>query len=208
MVAILDLDGTLLNSKKRHISLLKNLLSDRGLNISVENFVDYKSAGLNTKSYLEHIGLPVEEAASISKDWVFHIEDDEYLALDTWYEDAASFLKLLKREGYVTVIVTARKRDDKVKSFVSNGLNLIDDIIVVKNGAEKESEIRKKYSIDSGKDILVGDTEIDYECAIKLDVYSFMLNRGFRSKKFWDDKKITSYSDLNEVWRKISENNY
>ena len=62
--AFVDLDGTLINSKARHISVLQKVLDLFSLEkFSVEKFVQYKSNGFSTKNYLSN-ELQIDDALS------------------------------------------------------------------------------------------------------------------------------------------------
>ena len=51
-------------------------------------------------------------------------------------------------------------------------------------------------SFDAGETIVVGDTEMDHDAAMHNGMPYYILNRGFRSKEFWDKKNVASYDDL------------
>ena len=203
--AFLDLDGTLLDSKLRHKRVLEDIfyvctgISD----IDVADFVDYKADGNNTKKYLmDKFLLPEGDADILSKGWTEHIEDLDYLAGDNWYFDSMLFVKCLKESDYCNIIVTARQNEEAVIKFLEESLlaPYIDNIYVADPMNAATSKIDIINNIGIGKEsIYVGDTEADYKCAKELGIKPYILNRGFRSKNFFDSKGIDSVSSLLDV---------
>lgn len=63
----------------------------------------------------------------------------------------------------------------------------MDEITVVSPIHAKEN--KEKYILQNLGDINidVGDTEADYINDVRIK--NFLLNRGFRSKEYWEDKK-------------------
>ena len=60
----------------------------------------------------------------------------------------------------------------------------------------------KEYKIKhpNEKIIIIGDTEVEYETALKNNIGYYILNRGFRSKEFLKQKlEIHTYKNLKEV---------
>jgi phosphoglycolate phosphatase-like HAD superfamily hydrolase len=199
----LDLDGTILDSRTRHIVVLENILKEYGIaNHDISDFVKYKASGNRTVDYLTQvIGLHDNVAEVLAKLWGEKIEQEEYLKLDVLYADAIPFLNNIKQRGYKIIIISARKNKKYVigKIKMSSINELVDDIVIV----SPYNAIVEKYNVISGgkteKSFIVGDTEVDYEAGKRADINTLMLNRGFRNKKYWDDRHIKSYCDLYKV---------
>lgn len=207
--AFVDLDGTLIDSRNRHISVLQEILEEfHIMDKSVDNFVQYKSEGVSTKNYLEN-ELQIEPAIAeeISLRWMESIELDRVIDKDIWYEDVTDFLTFLKKSKYWVVVVSARKNRNGILKFIekSKYVNLLDEIIIVSPVNAKEN--KKKYILRNLADanIVIGDSEADY--VEDIHIRNFLLNRGFRSENYWKKRKIMSYNSLYEIIFEIMQEN-
>lgn len=203
--AFVDLDGTLINSKTRHISVLQKVLDEFHMkNVSVENFVQYKADGFSTKDYLINV-LQIEPELSekIALRWIELIELNEEIAKDVWYEDALDLLKFLQKSEYWIIAVSARNNKNGVLKFIKHSLVdvFFDEIIIVSPANAKKN--KEKYILQHLGDIniVIGDTETDYIEDARVE--SLMLNRGFRSKEYWKERSIKSYDSLLKIIFKI-----
>lgn len=206
--AFIDLDGTLIDSKTRHMTVLQKVLDEFCIkDVSVYNFVQYKTDGFSTKNYLEsELQIEPVTAEKISFRWGELIESDEVIAKDIWYEDTLEFLTFLKKSEYWVSIVSARKNRNGLYKFIekSPAIDFLDEIIVVSPIAAKDN--KEKYILQNLGDIniVVGDTEADYVDDER--IRNFLLNRGFRNKKFWKEKNIKSYDSLLQIIFEIEKN--
>lgn len=70
------------------------------------------------------------------------------------------------------------------------------------------STLKQEYLDENAKVydriVIVGDTEVDYNAAVNSGNEFYVLNSGFRSKLFWDNKNITSYNRLDEILEMIN----
>lgn len=204
----IDLDGTLLNSAKRHVVVLGVSLEYHHHAIGcLEDYLPYKREGNSTRQYLmDKRKIETNIAEHINRWWIKHIEDDEYLLYDLWYDDVFSFLKYIKNVGYRTFLITARRRENPVFDLLDNSTikNLIDEIAIVNPNKAYYEKNRVISSIVTNRDILIGDTEIDYRLALGSNIVPYMLNRGFRSINFWNKYEIRSYDSLYQIMEIIN----
>ena len=201
--AFLDLDGTLLDSHQRHIVVLENALKECNIyDCNLSNYMAYKANGNRTIDFLKkELKLNDNISEKVDEIWKYTIEEEKYLEIDALYGDAISFLNLIKEKGYKTVIVSARKnRDYVIKRIKKSEINyLIDDIIIVSPLNAINEKLAVLMQNKDENSICIGDTEIDYEAGKKAEIRTFILNRGFRSKEYWDKKNIRSYCHLFEI---------
>jgi len=195
---VFDFDGTLLNSKKRHQNVLHDAICAFGnsmTNSVLDDFVEYKANGYSTKDYLlNKLMFSLQDANKITEYWKCYIENDEYLVYDTLYDDSISTLDLLFK-NYDLVLLSARQNKNMLYQQIINfGINIyFENIIVVDpfNAIyEKTNFIKDKTNII----LYIGDTEVDYKAAGQIPFYA--LNRGFRNKKFWGLRGISSFNNL------------
>lgn len=205
MIYIFDLDGTLIDSKQRHQHVLDDVLCRQNINASSNiriNYLNFKAAGHSTYDYLLHVlQLDDEIAKNINKMWVQSIENEEYLADDSLYHDTLPTLQSLSDSQHQIIFLTARKNKRGLLQELENlQIDKYAQAIYVVSPLNAEAE---KLNIISNLGnnlsvIIVGDTEIEYKIANKLGVRYIILNRGFRSKGYWDELHVPSYSSLIE----------
>ena len=203
MIYFFDLDGTLIDSRERHYLLMKKLLIESDIKIPSQfdcEFMKYKADGYSGKMYLKNImGLKNEQAEKLQNLWIRQIENEEWLRYDKLYNDSKKTLeKLHEKDVY---FLTSRTNEQGLQNQIKK-LELdkyVKKCIVVnpKDSKYTKTTILKEYIIKHKDNcMMVGDTEIDYNAAVENNVQYYILNRGFRSKKFWDDMGILSYSDF------------
>jgi len=205
---IFDLDGTLLNSRKRHEVVLGDSISQYGMlpPKSISDYVEKKREGINTYCYLkEYLNYNDELAKRISEIWTQNIEQEHYLVLDKLYKDSIPCLETL-RNSYDLILVSARKNQNGLFEQLQK-LNIehyFYEVICVSpvNAKEKKIEAIEKYKMQVC--LVVGDTEVDYACAKYYFLPVYILNRGFRSQYYWDKKGVNSFYDLTSLINKFN----
>lgn len=169
-----------------------------------EEFMIYKADGNSGKKYLNKVlGIEDSLALSIMMKWGAEIETERMLAFDKVYEDAVPFLKSIKNKKNKVIFLTARQKENLIRDELKKLglLKLCDKLIVVSpaNAKKEKKEVVKKF-VSSGKTVVViGDTENEFELAKELELSAFILNRGFRSKAYWDKREVKSYGSLAEI---------
>lgn len=196
MTYVFDLDGTLINSKKRHWYLMKKILISQNFMVDItfsDGYLKYKQDGFSGESYLiNKMNIDLTLAKEIQSEWVQHIEDEALLQTDCLYDDA--LITLNKIKGDILLCTIRSNKKGLLRELKCLGLDMYP--LKVISIAEKKSEIIKKINDEC---IMIGDTEIDYQAAIEAGCSYYILNRGFRSKKYWDSRNVPSYSDLSEL---------
>jgi len=204
---VLDLDGTLLDSRRRHVIVLSDCVNEINYIKSTYNdfddFVSYKSEGNTGLSYLQNKGIP--NAKEIFALWIEKIEEKKYLEADILYPNVCESLELLKRH-YNLFLLTARTNKVNVIWQLSQ-LNIdtfFTEIFVVSNIGNVSGN---KYAAIKSLQIsyVVGDMEVDYDLAKRVDSIFLPLNCGFRSATFWQQRGEKSYGNIYEVLPKITK---
>lgn len=205
---ILDIDGTLVNSKARHYLLMGEILKKRGIELNAEEFMEYKFNGGSGLSYLtDKLGLSEHDAKAVNDEWVANIESKEYLLFDRRYTDTIHFINtIIKNEDELVYLTARHMRKNTLNSLQLLGLSpYTEGVIIVEPANAKES---KKNAIGmlakkGMKPIIVGDMETEYEIGKELGIDTYILNRGFRSKEFLDAKGIESYDGLEAIEKAV-----
>lgn len=201
MKYIFDLDGTLIDSSERHKFVFRDVMSQYKIPVSqkvLDEYLEYKLLGRSTKQYLsEMLKISPNDAQTISEKWVSLIEDSVYLQLDNVYDDVFPLLKSLPKNDII--FLTARRNKDGLQDeLIRLNLSKYTDRTYVVSPMNTKLEKRSIIQDISLEDdvLIVGDTEVEYDISADLNLKCFILNRGFRSKKYWDGLGINSYESL------------
>jgi len=196
---VIDLDGTLLDSSRRHIVLLREILKSQKIKLNIKDYLSYKRTGRSTKDYLVSKGLNINTTNEICKKWVKNIENIKLLKLDKLYKDSKEFLEKYYRK-YNLILITGRSNKKNTKAQISE-LNInkffkkIEIIKPTKDISEKKTKLTQKYKCFA----IIGDTETEKNVSDNLKIKFYPISRGFRSKEYWSDLNIIPYSSLKEI---------
>lgn len=167
-----DLDGVILNYKKRYYQTYKDILDDLNLPcLSLEELIELRrKTGLTQKELLNKHIIPLDfpERKRIIQEFCIKrtklLEEEEYLKYDEYYDGALDFLRDLKKEEYPLGLITARKNKKTFLKQISDNIELFDFVRLErrKNLALEEFKniFRKKenyFFTDSHQDIIYGN---------------------------------------------------
>lgn len=209
MLIFCDLDGTLIDSSRRHLVLLNDLLAGYGLAPADESYLEAKREGLSTRGWLLRRGAGSPEILdAVCEAWTERIETEPYLRLDAWIEPRCRKIGELRRAGCRIVVVTARKNRDWIRSSVRARFPFLEeeDIQIVSPAAaaaEKRETVRRVSEGRPG--ILIGDTEADLAACEGTGVVPYLLNTGFRSEAFWNRRGVRSHASLDALGGLLAE---
>lgn len=194
-----DLDGTLLDSRKRHEIVMKEVLKNHSVELDVSDLVSFKSYGNNNIEWLLSKNVSENEAKEINKEWISLIENEEYLKNDVLYPDVIKVLKNLSKENDL-FLITARNNKANVVSQIRNlGIaQYFKNIYVVSSSfgtaALKSEKLRENFI-----NIFIGDTESDYEAALIADCKFEAVSYGFRNKVYWEKRNINCIEKIESI---------
>lgn len=198
---VFDLDGTLIDSTKRHYLLMARLLKEAEQRIThdfVQGYMSYKAAGNSGYQYLERIlHIPSDLACTIQQKWIDEIESKYWLNYDKLYADAIPILDFLKEHNKRIIFLTMRKNEAFLHEELRMlGINIYPDEVIVLTpcGQIHKGDVLKKSN--EVIDFVIGDTETDYDAAVQVRAKSYILHRGFRNRDFWKRRKVISYDSL------------
>lgn len=205
MNIIFDLDGTLIDSFHRHYVVLYNALkyfdvSDIGW-LDEQVFRFCKRNGKSTELYLRgHSGLEDSDIESLIDYWKSHIEDIEILKYDCLFGDTWECLDILKN-NHDLFFLSSRSIPENLEAEMRwLGIDkFVKESYIVSPPQATEKKYDRLKNFDRRDAIFVGDTEMDYDAANKSGIPFVALNRGFRSRAYWDSIKVKSYSNLRSV---------
>ena len=98
------------------------------------------------------------------------------------------------------VYVSARRNKQGVVEWLKDRKidRFAEDIFIVDSINATKEKLKVLLPRIKQDDCLVGDTEVEWETGKKLGIETIILNRGFRSKSFWNDKQVHSYESILE----------
>jgi phosphoglycolate phosphatase-like HAD superfamily hydrolase len=196
----LDLDGTLLDSRLRHVATLRRVVESLALPLTEHDAHAYfrlKCDGATGIEALRRLDIP--RAEEINGQWISLIESDEMLALDRLYPDTLTALRQRHARGDNFILVTGRQKPAMARRQIASlGLEeFLREIIVVdpRDRSQTKARATSSYALDA----VVGDTEIDFQWAEELGVPFHASGFGFRSQAYWRGRQVTSHASLSAI---------
>jgi phosphoglycolate phosphatase-like HAD superfamily hydrolase len=194
----LDLDGTLIDARRRQLSVLMKVLAELDLPPVVPDlFWERKRGGATTAEALVALGVDDGEVGAVASRWVEQIEDEEELLADRFLPGVEDTLATLADRGAHPTVVTARAHPDRaVHQFASLGLDAwCNGPRVVEAGAEAAAQ-KARILRDLKAAAYVGDTESDAKAASLAGVQFAAVSTGQRSPTFLGSLGIDPYTAL------------
>lgn len=195
----IDLDGTLLDSSKRHIILLRKILKSQKIKLNVNDYLSFKRMGRSTKDYLLNKGIDKKIINKIFNKWVSNIENIELLKLDILYKDSKIFLEKYYKK-YNLILITGRSNIKNTKKQLENFdiskfFKEIEIIYPTKDISKIKTYLTQKHECFA----IIGDTEIEKNVSDNLKIKFYPMNRGFRSKKYWVNNNLKSFNSFEKI---------
>jgi phosphoglycolate phosphatase-like HAD superfamily hydrolase len=205
MLIGLDLDGTLIDSRLRHVAALLQAAEACSVLLSeneAQTHFRLKREGSSGIQALRQLGIPLAE--NIIRRWVEIIESEEMVGLDRLYSDTLQALKLQRDRQDTFVLVTGRQNQALARRQIAKlGLEeFFCGIIVVdpRDCCQTKAAVTRPYDLST----IVGDTELDLQWAADLGSRFYASSYGFRSESYWHRRQVTSYASLSEIFDAIN----
>ena len=180
-----DLDGTLLDSRQRHVDVLEEVLKQECIRIDISDYMDYKTEGHSTKDFLLLKGIDKETSERINKKWIELIEEERFLASDNLYPGTLKMLSDLSFDSSLYIITARNNRDNAYKQIKDLGIQQYFEGVYVVESSKNTSQIKADVMKKKGINVFYGDTESDYEAASVAGCDFKAVTGGFRSDSFW-----------------------
>ena len=194
-----DLDGTLLDSRKRHEIVMADILKKYEINLDASTLVAFKSEGKNNIDWLLFNGVDLDKAHEINTEWISLIEKEEYLKNDVLYPDVLEVLKKLSKENDLYLVTARNNKEGCLKQIKNLGIEQYFTEIEIVNSCKETSQLKAVVLQKHQIDCFIGDTESDYKATEIADCDFKAVDYGFRSKQFWDKENIDAISDLKRI---------
>lgn len=183
----LDLDGPILEGKKRHYQCYKDIVELCGGNVlDIDIYWDMKRSMI-TRDILLNKSNFQGTYEIFFQEWMKNIEDEKYLVLDVLKPQVVEVLNSWKEFTSNIVLVTMRQNRNFLIQQLKNlkVYDLLDEIIdCPPQRKNTKYEALKNKEFNSA--IFIGDTEEDTKTAKMLNIKSIGITNGLRKKEFLD----------------------
>jgi phosphoglycolate phosphatase-like HAD superfamily hydrolase len=193
----LDLDGTLIDTKARHMTALRQAAEALGVSLTPAFpavYYEQKRSGASGKEVL--LQNQIAKAEEIAAAWVRIIEEESLLALDSPFPLVFEKMRELISEDIELFICTARQHSDRVICQIGQlgFAPLIKQVFVAKprdksSPGDTKSQLTRQLHLQA----VIGDSEVDLEWAAKLGAKFIAVDCGLRSQDFWTARDMTPH---------------
>lgn len=183
MNIILDLDGTLIDSKLRLYRLFQDLVPNSSL--SYEQYWAFKQNKISNEALLStHLGYGEDEITGFRAQWMALIESPSYLSLDSNFAGIETALVGLQQVANLYVCTARQLRQPALDQLASlNLLKFFKQVLVTEQKYTKQSLIASNVADLSSKDWIVGDTGKDIQVGKLLNMNICAVLSGFMSQE-------------------------
>ena len=181
MNVFFDLDGTLLNSKKRLYLLFKELVPKS--NLTFEKYWKLKRNKINHKSILiDNYNYSEDDYINFEKNFFEKIELIDYLKHDTLVNGVYETLETLSMKDKLYIITMRQNKDNLYSQLKQFSITkYFTDILISEKKYNKTELIRMVQFQNS--DFIIGDTDYDILTGTNLGIQTIAVCYGFLNKK-------------------------
>lgn len=185
MTYFIDLDGTLIDSRRRVFELFTRLTGDV---LTFDQYWEIKREGKSNHDILQQQSR-AELFPDFKEKWFNMIECPELLIIDSVIPNTLEALARIQEQGNEIVLVTSRQSVDLTKWQLSELklASFFSDFIITEHKRAKSEALkdwlnRSAHAAKGG--YLIGDTEEDFHAGINNNLCTVGVLTGFRSATF------------------------
>jgi phosphoglycolate phosphatase len=177
-----DLDGTLIDARKRLYDLFQYLVPESDL--TIENYWILKRNKTNhQKILMDRFGYSEERFTTFEREWLDLIETKEYLEKDTVFDGISETLKRLKPYNRLHLVSARQSIVMANRQLEILGLSVFfDDVLITEHKFLKEELILNHFKVGMN-DFIIGDTGHDIITGKNLGIKTIAVTYGFLSKE-------------------------
>ena len=181
MIIIFDLDGTIIDSRKRVYFLFKKIVNT---NLDFNSYWLLKRQKISNQQILvEYNQYSKFDIEKFNLNWMNMIESDEMLALDKMHYGVDDLIKNLSVNNDL-YLCTSRQNKNKVLSQIKNfKLNYFKKILVTEQKNSKIDLLRTYLPKNYDKGWIIGDTDYDIKVGKKLNFFTCAVLNGFHNEE-------------------------
>lgn len=188
-IIFFDLDGTLIDPKKRYHHIHKDICKKINIKpLSCDDYWELKRNKTPENEILIKCGAKDVNFEEILKIRSEMLEDEQYLLYDTLHEGVVNFLEILSKD-YILVLVTYRKKRNELQEQLKVlGIDSFFDKVLSMAPTTQPKYMGKVNLIENNygntiSGIFFGDTEIDILAGKYLNLITVACLNGIRSNK-------------------------
>ena len=185
MKIFLDLDGTILDVSRRYYRIYSEVLKGLGGEpVGMEAYWEMKKERVPEDKIA---GLKDEAFARYSSERTAKMESAEYLALDTLLDGACDTIRGLSERHELFIVTMRKKRGLLICQLMD--LGVYGSFTGVFNAGDSADPLGAKasamrsFNAVAGRDIMVGDTELDIRAGKASGLRSCAVLTGIRSER-------------------------
>ncbi len=185
-----DLDGTLVDVRKRNYAAYADTMRELGLTpLAEQTYWDARRDGASNADLVGDVGAECQRR--FKEKWLKRVESPSYVRLDTLIPGARATLAEL-RESYELVLVTMRQgRESLLEQLDELSLRKFFSAVYSRDGSDeptsKSNLIRLFDDGERDDAAVIGDSEADVEAARDLGIESVCVSSGVRSRHYLDE---------------------
>ncbi len=199
-----DFDGTLCDSAATIVRLMKQACRECALDEPDEKVIRGNIGYGVSHAALSYTAGDADKAALLA-DCYRRLSREEYLSgnppLDPLFDGVGDMLRALRREQYLSAVITNKGRAGLNSLLGRHGLDrLMDysvtaDDCVVKPAPDMAHLAMRRFGVEPAGCLLVGDTEIDAGCAANAGIGFIGVGWGYHSPQLLREKGALAILD-------------
>lgn len=201
-----DLDGTLIDARRRQVEVTASLLAAHGAApLHRARFWRLKRTGATTDSALTRLGYDALVAGAVAAAWPEQMESDAWLAGDRALPGVRRVLARLRAEDRAIAVLTARRRAAGAqRSLEAAELStLVDELTVVAPAQASSAKARQLRAL--GAAWFIGDTDSDGAAARGAGVAFAAVSTGQRSPGYLRQRGYAPLVSLHGAVRALNQ---
>ena len=187
-IFFIDLDGTVIDSKKRVYDLFIDLTR---LEISFDAYWDIKKRNQTNHFIIQRFNVDSEKQfPDFNRKWFELIETKEYLLKDTLVENTIESLQILSKKGKLVLITNRQYSENVNRQLEEFGIrSFFYHLLVTEHRITKPLILKDWLHINNLKltgenAFVVGDTEEDFKSGQENNLSKIAVMSGFRSENY------------------------
>lgn len=200
MIIALDLDGTLIDCRRRQVECMASIFARRQMPFDRERFWGLKREGASTRRALMEMSHGLEQSQEMSDEWAGQIENAYWLGYDRAFPGVSGILGELRQSRKATLILITARRSERLFLHQMRSLRL-DAFFSQKICVNPLSAAQAKANAlkAARPSIYIGDTESDCQAAALAGVEFAAVTSGQRSANYLSKKQITTADDIGHI---------
>jgi phosphoglycolate phosphatase-like HAD superfamily hydrolase len=189
-IVFLDLDGTLINTKKRYHIIHDEICNNLNIKpMSMDEYWEYKRIKTTEKEILGKCGADTDNLKLILSDRISKLEDEDYLRHDQLHNGVRNFLKTNQKDKLITLVTYRRNRNTLIDQLRKLSIDKFFHKILNTIPRNKEKFMGKVelinncYDIEKYDTVFIGDTETDILAGKYLKMTTIAFLGGIRSSE-------------------------